>query len=247
MGDPATEEGMVSEAALHRLLTLAGRARAEEARRRSGPVDPQAYDDVFRRMADGLRGAQKRLARDRKLAQVSWASLREHPQARRLVMIRNDRRLRTWGLYHLLLDGSRVLATHDARAAAEKAELALAVAQGLDPAEHGERIADFKAGALAALAEARRRLSDPDGAWELLEDARESLAAGTADPLERAEVELLAARLLHDSGREEESARAFRRARNLFRTVGDSRLEAAADLLMDEPHDAVPARRQGRG
>jgi hypothetical protein len=246
MGEPGSEERLGSEAALHRLLTLAGRAWEDEARRRSGVVEPQAYDDVFRRAADGLRGAQKRLARDRKLAQAAWASLQEHPQARRLVMIRNNRRLRTWGLYRLLLDGSRGLAPHDARAAAARAELALAVAEGLDPAEHGDRIGDFKAAAFAALAEAKRRLSDHRGAWALLEDARASLGAGTGDPLERAEVELVAARLLHDAGRDEESALAFRRARNLLRTIGDARLEAAGDLPLEVPHDSPPQRRLGR-
>jgi hypothetical protein len=209
---------------------------------------PQAYDGAFRRVEEGVRETQKRLLRDRRHGQFRWTVLEKHPQARRLVMIHNDRRLQSWGLYRFLLDRSRSLAAHDARVAAELAELALAVARNLDPDEHGEeRIADFLAGAFAALAEAKRRLSDQAGAWELFNAARENLGEGTGDPLERAEMEMLRARLLRDSGREQEADEALRRAGNLFRRIGDSRLETGDHPEDDSGHDTDHPRARRRG
>ncbi len=232
--------GNASDTPLRRLAAVALLARQEEARRREA-VDFAAYDEIFQRMASGVRETQKRLARERRHAQAQRAVLERHPQARRLVMIRNDRRLQSWGLYHVFLERFRALRGGDAKTAAELAELALAVAKCLDPETHGEeRTADFRGGALAALAEAKRRLSDPRGAWEAFAAAREELQTGTGDPLERAELEILRARLLHDFGPQDEAGEAFRRAGNLLRRIGDRRPER--DLL-DDTADGVRHRR----
>ncbi|HEY7215594.1 MAG TPA: hypothetical protein VIC28_13270 [Thermoanaerobaculia bacterium] len=226
--------GLATAAAARTALQrIAGRFRDEEARRRRRLTHPSVYEEIFRRAAEDVQETRKRLARERKHGQAQWMVLERHPQARRLVMIRNDRRLHNWGLFQVLLERSHNLAVHDARAAVQTAELALAVACCLDPETHGEeRIADFEAAALAALADAKRRLHDRQGAWEAFEAARESLDEGTGDPLERAELEILKARLLRDFGGEEEPARSLRRAGKLLRSIGDKRAEG--DLL-EEP------------
>ncbi len=225
---------------LQRIAALA--ARLSDGTRQA--ADPEAYDDVFQRTAAGVRDTQKRLAREQKHGQAQWTVLERHPQARRLMMIRNDRRLHNWGLFQILLDRSHGLAAYDAKAAVPMAELALAVARALDPAEHGEeRSADLQAEALAALADARRRLADREGAWEAFEAARDCLEEGTGDPLERAELEILKARLLRDFGSEEEAERSLRRAGKLLRGIGDKRV--ARDLLEDTAHGVVM--RQARG
>lgn len=244
--DKGTDTG--SSASLRRLVAAAGRVDEEKARRRREPVDFNAYDEIFHRMVNGVRETQRRLARERRHGHAQWTVLEGHPQTRRLVMIRNDRRLQTWGLYHVLLERFRGLIGRNARAAAGMAELALAVAQCLDPKAHGEeRTADFRAGALAALAEAKRRLSDRHGAWESFEAAREAVKDGTGDPLEHAELEILRARLLRDFGPGDEADRAFRRAGLLFRRIGDSRLEQEGFPWDETGHHEVPQRRQGRG
>ncbi|HEV8581413.1 MAG TPA: hypothetical protein VGX68_20290 [Thermoanaerobaculia bacterium] len=231
-----------SGAALRRVLAAA--TRVQEAQGES--FDPQAYDEIFRRLSEGVREMQKRLARERKLAQAQWTVLERHPQQRRLMMIRNDRRLQTWGLYRVLLDRSRGLVLRQARAAADLAELALAVARCLDPEKHGEETtADFQAGALMALAEAKRHLSDSVGAWESFDAARRCLESGTGDPLERAELEVLRARLLHGFGREEDASQALRRARNLLRKIGDTRAERGE--LLGDGHRHDTEHRQARG
>lgn len=208
-------------------------------------IDPQAYDDIFEKVTGEMRDAQKRLTAERKVAGDQWALLESHPQARRRMMIRNDRRLQSWGLYQCLLERYRALAEHHTREAVEAVELALEVARRLDPAEHGaERVADFQASALAALGDGRRRLSDLAGAGEALVAARESLESGTGDPLEEAELEHLWARLQEDLGEKEEAERALRRASILYRRIGDPRLQPG---FPGDPAHGADAHRQRAG
>jgi hypothetical protein len=230
--------------ALQRIAAVAARLRDDEGRLRRKSTDPEAYEEIFRRSAEGVRETQKRLLRERKHGQAQWAILARHPQTRRLMMIRNDRRLHNWGLFQILLERSRGLAAHDGTAAAAMAELALAVARCLDPEIHGEeRPADFEAAALIALADAKRRLGERQDAWEACEAARESLEEGTGDPLERAELEILKARLLRDFSGGQEAERSLRRAGRLLRRIGDKRKER--DLLDESAHGTE--RRQARG
>lgn len=217
-----------SRLAIRQLLTRV--VQAEAPRSECVSVDPAKYDEIFRKMTEGVGETQKRLARERKMASLQWAALENHPQARRMVMIRNDRRFQSWGLYKCLIERYRGLAEHNPRAAAESAELALAVARSLDPAKHGEeRIADFLGGAMAARGDAKRRLGDLDGAVADFDEARESLERGTGDPLDEAELEHLWVQLLRDLGRDEEAERALRRASTLYRRIGDPRLQDGGD------------------
>ncbi|HKI02240.1 MAG TPA: hypothetical protein VKK31_09680 [Thermoanaerobaculia bacterium] len=211
---------------LQRLLEIAAQRQEGVSAWQSNPVEPASYDGIFDRLALGVEETQSRLAAERKAAGARWEALLGHPQARRLVRIRNDRRFQTWGFYEFLLAKSRKLAANDPRTALQAAELALAVARCLDPAEHGEeRTADFQSEAHAAIAEARRGLSDRDGAWQAFEEALNCMEDGTGDPLVKAELEHLRARLLGDSGRAEEATEAGRRAGNLFRKIGDLRMQ----------------------
>jgi tetratricopeptide (TPR) repeat protein len=230
---------------LRQLLVLAAETEDSAAGKGRICIDPQAYDDIFKKITLGTGEAQKRLTRERKAAGDQWNLLEGHPQERRRMMIRNDRRLQSWGLYQCLLERYHTLAEHHPREAVEAVELALEVARRLDPAEYGmERIADFQANALAALGDGRRRLSDFEGALEALAQARESLESGTGDPLDEAELEHSWSRLQEDLGDEEEAERALRRARILFRRIGDPRLQPG---FPGDPVHGQTAHRQRAG
>ena len=208
------------------------------------PVDVAAYERVFHQLSQDVGGLRERIARERERAPRQWDTLEKHPQGWRLLRIRNDGRFHTWGLYQCLVERSRGLAGSDPRAAAESAELALAVAKCLDPAEYGEAlIADFQAAAVAALAEAKRQRNDLAAAWKDFEAAQDCLQEGTGDPLERAELERLRERLLRDAGREKEADWALQRAKNLFRRLGDPRLEPGSSVDGEPPRQARQARR----
>jgi hypothetical protein len=202
------------------------------------------YDEVFARAVKSMDAARRQLAEEKRQANAQWAALEGHPQARRLVMIRNDSRFQSWGLFYCLLERYREIAPSLPEEALETAEMALAVAESLDPARYGEeRIADFRAQALAALGEARQQTADLDGARQALESARECLESGSGDPLEKADVESLRAKVLHHLGDDGEAERSERRARILYHRIGQSGGR-------DEPRQREPrragARRQQR-
>jgi tetratricopeptide (TPR) repeat protein len=207
--------------ALRRLLEAQGGTSGW----RSAPADPAAYDEIFNRMTKGIDEKRQRLAAERKDAGARWEALESHPQTRRQVRIANDRRFQTWGFHQFLVTRSRKLVEHEPKKALEAAELALAVAKALSPAEHGEeRTADFRAAAWMAIADARGRLGDLDSAWDAVDCAEEALEEGTGDPLDKAELEQIKARLFQEAGRDEEAERAHRRAVNMFRRIGDRRV-----------------------
>ena len=194
----------------------------------AGAADSETayYDEVFRNTERRLAEVHDRVRRERRLAGSQWTSLEGHPPARRLVMVRNDERLHHWGLYDLLLEKSREATQHDAADAVGLAELALAVAERLDPEVDGaERAADFKTAALTALGDARRRAGDFVGARLAFSQARVHLEMGTGDLLEEANLLGCLVNLLCDLGEYEKAAQSLERASALYRLLGDDHLE----------------------
>jgi tetratricopeptide (TPR) repeat protein len=187
------------------------------------------YDEAFRRTERRLAEVHERIQRERQLAAVQWAGLEGHPPTRRLVMVRNDERLHHWGLFDLLLEKSREPVGNDAAAAVSLAELALAVAERLDPEVYGEeRVSDFKTAALAALGDSRRLAGDFAGARLAFSQARINLEMGTSDVLEEAELLGGLVKLLCDLGEYGKAAQMLQRASALYRRMGDSHLDGTA-------------------
>jgi tetratricopeptide (TPR) repeat protein len=199
---------------------------------RSGAdAETARYDEAFRNTEHRLAEAHDRIKRERHLASLQWGSLEGHPPARRLVMVRNDERLHHWGLYDLLLQRSRDAAEQDPAGAVMLAELALAVAERLDPEVYGEdRMADFKTGALAALGDARRKAGDFAGSRLAFSQARMHLEMGTGDLLEEAGLLGGLVNLLCDLGEYEKAAQSLDRASALYRRMGDAHLDGVAVL-----------------
>lgn len=203
--------------------SLSGRRRS---RLRPGDDGASPYDEAFQRTHHVLARVHEQVRRERQLAGTQWESLKGHPPARQLVMVRNDERLHHWGLYELCLEISRATAQRNAAGAADLAELALAIAERLDPQVYGvERIADFKTAALTALGDARRRAGDLAAARLAFSQARIHLELGTGDHLEEAGLLSCLVNLLCDLGEYEKAARALERAGALYRLLGDDRLE----------------------
>lgn len=185
-------------------------------------VRPEAYDRVFEKVFSGIEEVETRLAREKLRSIGQWSALEGHPQARRLVMIHNDPRLQNWGLYERLLEECTQVERRDPAAAVDLAELALAVVDHLDPEALGEeRLADFRATALAALGNARRLAKDFDGAREAFREAWQALREGSGDPFEQAALVSREANLLCDLGDFEEAARLLEQALALYREGGD--------------------------
>lgn len=196
------------------------------AARHTSAEDGHRYNDAFRKAEHTLEEAQGRVERERQTASAQWDLLEAHPQARRLVMIRNDRRLQTWGLFDFLLERSRETVERDPRAAVAYAELADTIAGTLDPEVYGSlRVTDFRAAALVALGNARRLAGDLTGARVAFQQARVHLEIGTGDPVEEVHLSRLLASLLCDLGEYEKAAHALERAAALARRFGEPPLE----------------------
>jgi tetratricopeptide (TPR) repeat protein len=238
-------EGRERQEIVRRLVSRAARNARQETSDRTlwgtgepVPIRDQYYEDALRRAVEGMRQAHERLAQEKRDADRLWNLLEGHTPARRGILIRNDRRFQTWGLYECLRERAQALLEREPGAAVQSAELSLVTAQSLSPALYGEeRVHDFQAEALIALGQARRVAGDLEGAGTALDQARVMLAMGTGDLLEKAELESARAALLHDLGRPEEAEEAGRKALRLAHLVGgpkrDGRLR---DLDDTAPH-----------
>jgi tetratricopeptide (TPR) repeat protein len=217
------------------------RRLVSQAARRSRQGTPDAglpdaagaedYEDALRRAVERTRQSQERLTQEKRDAERLWFLLEGHTPARRAILIRNDRRFQTWGLFECLRERALALLDREPAAALQAAELALATAQSLSPALYGEeRVHDFQAEALIALAQARRVAGDLEGAGTALEQARAVMTMGSGDLLERAELESARAALLLDLDRPEEAEEAGRRALRLAHRVGGPKKAARASM-----------------
>jgi len=186
-----------------------------------GAAGAEDYEDALRRAVERTRQSQERLTQEKRDADRLWYLLEGHTPARRAILIRNDRRFQTWGLFECLRERALALLDREPAAALQSAELALVAAQSLYPALYGEeRVHDFQAEALIALAQARRVAGDLEGAGTALEQARAVMAMGSGDLLEKAELESARAALLRDLGRPEEAEEAGRKALRLAQRAG---------------------------
>jgi tetratricopeptide (TPR) repeat protein len=192
---------------------------------------PEEYEDALRRAVERTRQSQRRLTQETRDAERLWALLESHTPARRAILIRNDRRFQTWGLYECLRRRSQALLEREPGAALQTAELALAAARSLSPAPYGEeRVHDFQGEALIALAQARRVGGDLAAAGTALEQARTMLAMGSGDLLEKAALASARAALLRDLGRPEEAEEAGRQALRLAHRAGGPKRDARASM-----------------
>ena len=224
------------------------RSPFQKAQDRSRFDEAARYDEAFRKTERVLATANERIQRERQLALNQWSGLEGHPPARRLVMVRNDSRLHHWGLYDLLLEKSRIAAQTGAVQALGLAELALAVAERLDPEVYGEeRVCDFKTTALAALGDARRLNGDLAGARLAFSQARIHLEMGTGDLLEKAGLLGGLVSLLCDLGEYEKAAHSLERAGALYRRMGDHHLDGTslASPQMEKESEADDERQAG--
>lgn len=218
------------------------------SRRRERDEPDAAYDEVFQRVEGTLRSARAQVAREHQAAGPQWERLKAQAPGRRMVMVRNDKRLQAWGLFDRLLDECRRIAGAHPQTATELAQLALAVAERLPLDVYGvERVADFRCAALIELANARRRGGNLAGARLALAQAQIHLEFGTGDLLDQANLSHRLFELHRDEGDLEEALQQLERAKALYRLLGDDRLRGVTLL----PYPAAPTSgvraRSGRG
>ncbi|MDX1382874.1 MAG: hypothetical protein R3190_04465, partial [Thermoanaerobaculia bacterium] len=111
-----------------------------------------------------LRAREQEMSREETQATALLAELEPLPQARRVLLVRNSARFRTWGLVERLLQESYASRFDDPTRTLDLADLAVVIAEGLGD-EHGVELRnDLLARAWALRGNACRIKSDLAGA-----------------------------------------------------------------------------------
>lgn len=186
------------------------------------------YSGVLRRLDLSLVLAKNDVEVERDRARALWddplSALAPGP---RLMAIRSNPDLQTWGIFDLLLAEAKRITVERPVDAMDLAYAALAITDLLDPHAHSEeRIHDFRASAWAAIANAKRLAGDFPGAGEAVQAATEALELGTGDPYDEANVLSMTASVLTELGELERAAEILDKALPIARSIRDRLLEA---------------------
>jgi len=153
-----------------------------------------------------LKAQLSLVQRDREGAPARVEELLALPPRERQAALRSDSRYAKPAVCDRLVEASFQAGFDDPARAVALAELAIELADRVDPAAYGRALAlDVKARAWAYLGNARRLGSDLRGAQEALDLAQSLSNDGSGDPLEQARILDLKASLAADRGRFEEA------------------------------------------
>lgn len=176
-----------------------------------------AYDKALERSLPDVNAHSRRLARERAQAPALFVELMKHPEAQRSLLLTNDTRFRTWGLFELLVERIQETTGRDAVYSEEIGRLALRLSEVLDPLAYDpDLIEDLRGRAWTHIANARRVRSDLPGSEEALKRADVCLRQGTQDAVERAIFLDAKSSLRRDQHRFDEAVRLTHRAVSIF-------------------------------
>ncbi|HYN22725.1 MAG TPA: tetratricopeptide repeat protein, partial [Thermoanaerobaculia bacterium] len=185
----------------------------------SWPGDP--YGEALDRTLSEMDAHRQVLARERALAPALFVELSGYSITQKDLILRNDARFRTWGLFELLIERSFETAIEDSAHAEELGLLALRLSDQLDPEIYDPGlIEDYRGRAWAHIGNARRIRSDLRGAEEAFDNADAYLRQGTQDIVERAIFLDLKASLRRDQRQFDEATKLLRRAVSIFIQLG---------------------------
>jgi tetratricopeptide (TPR) repeat protein len=208
--------------------------RKEEGGRRilSWRSSGAEYEEAIEGVLDRFRPRMEDVVREMAEAPFLLAELLGHPPVMRELLARNDPHFRSLALCRLLLDRSyEESAAGNPQQGERLAEAALAITESLDPARYGGRVlADARARAWIAVADARRADGDLWGSERALKTAEEHLRKGMRDCLEKAQLLHCKACLRRTQRRFPEAARLFRRAISISLYTEEARSAAQAIL-----------------
>lgn len=202
-----------------------GRRGAVARSEKSGGARKARRERKPARLPD-LSGAISRqgasIEEQRQKAPVLWAELSSLAPAIRLARIEHEGCFYTWALCELLLERSRAVAPADPTAALEAAELGLAIAERLHPAElPAAAIASAQARAWGHLGNAKRIFADYREAERCFLEAERKLAASWLDPLDEGQLLQFQASLDRDLGRFSAGVERLETALEIYRSVNE--------------------------
>jgi tetratricopeptide (TPR) repeat protein len=190
------------------------------------------YDRMWERLEVGVLAAVEAQDRDESLAAPLLAELLALPAAERQNAVEEDARFHSWALAGQLLEMGRRAGDADPAIRLERINLALTLADRLEPSEKGEgSAAGLRARAHAYLGESLALAGDRAGAEAAFQHAALHLE-GSVDPLDRAWYCHLLSRMRAEEGRRDEATALAGRAAFLFTWVGQ--VPEAVTAILDE-------------
>lgn len=199
-----------------------------------GLAEGQDLEPAFRSAARFADRASRRVAVERLLGWGQWSALAPLLPQERLAEVMAHRSYRHWGLFRALLDAALWFSFRDPREAVDVVQLALDIAEVLDPAQVGgqQTAADLRARGYGALANARRMASDLEGARAALNEAWHWNEEGSGDPLERAQLVSLDASWMRMMGHFETAESALEDALKIYRAAEDLHMQGRTLVQM---------------
>ena len=204
------------------------------------------YDSALAKACRCLSSLQPMFDREQADAQNLVTELLMHPFERQKLIIRNNSRFHTWGVYARLLDRSRALGVQSPADAHHLARLALLVADRLDTSLYqAESIEDLRARAWTYIGNTRRRRSNLTGAATAFRKAEIYLERGTGDPVELAMLLDLKASLLRAQRQFPRAMSLLKRSYTIFLAAGDRHRAGRALVSMEIIHNYAGSPEQG--
>ena len=196
-----------------------------------------SYEEALDRGQESLETRQVALEKERSEAPSLFVELMACPRDRRGLLVRDDKRFHTWGVFELLIERSSEEGIRDPDAAERLARLSLLVSDTLDFSYYGVKLVeDLRARSWAYLANSRRIRSNHEGAEEAFEEAEAHLKKGTLDPLERAILLDLKASLRRGQRRFDDALKLLRRAVGIFSQYGHPHRAGRSLVNMSSVH-----------
>lgn len=191
--------------------------------------DGYDYTAVFARVERQVHRHQLLVAEERAAVPGLRLELARHPRSRQEVLADNSSKFQSWSVVESLLDDCRRLCQSDQEEAAHLARLATRLAQRLEPEHYGaERVRDLQARSWAELANIWRIRGLHREAEQCFERARDFLAQGTGDPVEKAAVLSLEASMWNNRKVFDRAIALVDRTIAIARRLGESELLAKA-------------------
>lgn len=219
----------------HRIHGLVSQRSGPVARRVADllqwPLKPADYGPALKQTEQVFQDRELVLSKERVEAPGLFVQLTSSTPEQRDLILQNDPRFRTWGVFELLIERSSETSIHNPDYAEELGLLAIRLSGYLDQGLYGDAlIEDLRARAWGYIGNAHRVRSDLQGAEDAFASAYAHLLTGTKDPLERAVLLDLEASLRRDQRRFNDASRLLRRAIAIF-LQSDQRHRAGRSLV----------------
>jgi len=206
------------------------------------------YDAALTINTRHLNELQTAYQKERAAAKGLVAELMRHPAERQRILVANNPRFHTWGVFEHLIEVSREETSKNPKVGDDLAKLALDLSEHLDSSVYGaQAIEDLRARAWAYKGNTHRIRFELQEAQDAFDRALLHLRRGTREPWELAVWLDLKASLLRAQRRFDEAMRLLKRALVLFLAVGDRHRAGRTLISMDnvlhragQPEKGIP-------